>query len=151
MHDDFDIGVSQLDLAAAVNQWSQVTKLQMLPLRLKGPALRAFHAIPADERRTFAKAIDALQNRFSLVDRQPVHRAALRSRRRKPDEDLFEIAAANDVLLLTDRAYPSMDSEALDQLEPDAFFDALDVPVCRRVRDAEPENLNAALSPCACA
>ena len=118
----------------------------MLLLRLKGPALQAFHAIPADERRTYAKAIHALQIRFSPVDRhdQSVHRAALRSRRRKPDEDLFEIAAADDVLLLTDR--PSRDSEALDQLEPDAFFDALDVPLRRRVRDAEPENLNAALS-----
>ena len=109
---------SQLDLSATVNQWSQVTKLQML-LRLKGPALRAFHAIPADERRTYAKAIHALQIRFSPVDRhdQSVHRAALRSHRRKPDEDLFEIAAADSVLLLTDRAYPSLDSEALDQLE----------------------------------
>ena len=63
-----------------------------------------------------------------------------------PDQDLFEIAAADDVLLLTDRAYPSMDSEALDQLKLEAFLDALDVQLRRRVRDADPENLNAAVS-----
>ena len=143
-HDDFDIWVSQFDLAAAVNQWSQVTKLQMLPLRLKGPALRAFHAIPAEDRRTYAKAIDALQNRFSPVERQSVHRAALRSRRRKPDEDLSELA--DDVLLLAGRAYPGMDSDALDQLALEAFLDALDVQLRRRVRDADPETLNAAVS-----
>ena len=143
-HDDFDIWVSQFDLAAAVNQWSQVTKLQMLPLRLKGPALRAFHAIPAEDRRTYAKAIDALQNRFSPVERQSVHRAALRSRRRKPDEDLSELA--DDVLLLAGRAYPGMDSDALDQLALEAFLDALDVQLRRRVRDADPDTLNAAVS-----
>ena len=143
-HDDFDIWVSQFDLAAAVNQWSQVTKLQMLPLRLKGPALRAFHAIPAEDRRTYAKATDALQNRFSPVERQSVHRAALRSRRRKPDEDLSELA--DDVLLLAGRAYPGMDSDALNQLALDAFLDALDVQLRRRVRDADPETLNAAVS-----
>ena len=145
-HDDFDLWVSQFDLAAAVNQWSQVTKLQMLPLRLKGPALRAFHAIPAEDRRTYAKAIDALQNPFSPVERQSVHRAALRhsSRRQKPDEDLSEIA--DDVLLLAGGSYPSMDSDALDQLALEAFLDALDVQLRRRVRDADPENLNAAVS-----
>ena len=143
-HDDFDIWVSQFDLAAAVNQWSQVTKLQMLPLRLKGPALRAFHAISAKDRRTYAKAIDALQNRFSPVERQSVHRAALRSRRRKPDEDLSELA--DDVLLLAGRSYPAMDSDALDQLALEAFLDALDVQLRRRVRDADPETLNAAVS-----
>ena len=146
-HDDFDIcWVSQFDLAAAVNQWSQVTKLQMLPLRLKGPALRAFffHAIPAEDRRTYAKANDALQNPFSPVERQSVHRAALRSRRRKPDEDLSELA--DDVLLLAGGSYPSLDSDALDQLALEAFLDAFDVQLRRRVRDADPENLNAAVS-----
>ena len=143
-HDDFNIWISQFDLAAAVNQWSQVTKLQMLPLRLKGPALRAFHAIPAEDRRTYAKAIDALQNRFSPVERQSVHRAALRSRRRKPDEDLSELA--DDVLLLAGRSYPAMDSDALDQLALEALLDALDVQLRRRVRDADPETLNAAVS-----
>ena len=143
-HDDFDIWVSQFDLAAAVNQWSQITKLQMLPLRLKGPALRAFHAIPAEDRRTYVKAIDALQNRFSPVERQSVHRAALRSRRRKPDEDLSELA--DNVLLLTGRSYSCIDSDALDQLALEAFLDALDVQLRRRVRDADPENLNAAVS-----
>ena len=118
-------------------------KVTDAPSPFEGPCPWSFHAIPANERRTSAEAIDALQNRFSAVDRQSV-RAALRSRCRKPDEDLFETAAADDVLLLADRA--SMDSEALDQLEPEAFFNALDFPLRRRVRAAEHENPNAALS-----
>ena len=68
----------------------------------------------------------------------------MRSHRRKPDEDLSELS--DDVLLLTGRSYPGIDSEALDQLALEAFLDALDVQLRRRVRDADPENLNAAVS-----
>ena len=116
----------------------------MRPLRLEGPALRAFQAVPADDRRTYAKAIDALHNCFSPVERQSVQRAALNSRHRKPEKDFSELA--DDVLLLTSRAYPGIDSEALDQLAAETSLDALDIPLCRRVRDEEPEILNIALS-----
>ena len=91
-HDDFQIWVAQFNEAAQVNQWSNRTKLQMISLRLKGPALRAFHAIPEAEKNTCERALEALQNRFSPVQRQSVHRPALRARRRKPDEDLSAIS-----------------------------------------------------------
>ena len=143
-HDDFQIWVAQFNVAAQVNQWSNRTKLQMLTLRLKGPALRAFHAIPEAERNIFERAIEALQNRFSPVERQSVHRAALRARRRRPDEDLSELA--DDILLLVGRAYPGMGAEALDSLALEAFLDAIDPSLRRRVRDNDPGTLNNALS-----
>ena len=143
-HDDFQIWVAQFNVAAQVNQWSNRTKLQMLSLRLKGPALRAFHAIPEAERNTCERALEALQNRFSPVERQSVHRAALRARRRKPDEDLSELA--DDILLLVGRAYPGMAADALDSLALEAFLDAIDPSLRRRVRDNEPGTLNNALS-----
>ena len=77
------------------------------PSALKGHALRAFHAIPAEDRRTYAKTIDALQIVSRLSNVNPsVHRAALRSPRRKSDEDFSKLA--DDVLLLTGHAYPGI-------------------------------------------
>ena len=116
----------------------------MISLRLKGPALRAFHVIPEAERNTCERALEALQNRFSPVERQSVHRAALRARRRKPDEDLSELA--DYILLLVGRAYPGMAADALDSLALEAFLDAIDPSLRMRVRDNEPGTLNNALS-----
>ena len=108
------------------------------------PCSSSFSRFPADDRRTYAKAIDALHNRFFPVKSQLVHRAALRSRRQKPGEDFTELA--DNMLLLTSRTYPGIDSEELDHLALETFLDALDIPLRLRVRDEEPEILNAAVS-----
>ena len=143
--DDFSIWHSQFELAAVANGWTtSPVKLQMIVLRLRGPALRAYHALPPAERSTYNKTVHQLRMRFSPTERASVHRATLRARRRRPDESLAELA--DDISLLVARAYPDLtDTGTIDQLALDAFVDSLDPQLKRRVRDADPSTLAGAV------
>ena len=78
--DDFSIWHSQFELVAVANGWTtSPVKLQMIVLRLRGPALRAYHALPPAERSTYNKTVHQLRKRFSPTERASVHRATLRN------------------------------------------------------------------------
>ena len=143
--DDFSIWHSQFELAAVANGWTtSPVKLQMIVLRLRGPALRAYHALPPAERSTYNKTVHQLRKCFSPTERASVHRATLRAQRRRPDESLAELA--DDISLLVARAYPDLtDTGTIDQLVLDAFVDSLDPQLKRRVRDADPSTLAGAV------
>ena len=116
----------------------------MIVLRLRGPALRAYPALPPAERSTYNKTVHQLRKRFSPTERASVHRATLRAGRRRPDESLAELA--DDISLLVARAYPDLtDAGTIDQLALDAFVDSLDSQLKRRVRDADPSTLAGAV------
>ena len=116
---------------------------KMIVLRLRGPALRAYHALQPAERSTYNKTVHQLRKRFSPTERASVHRATLRARCRRPDESLAELA--DDISLLVARAYPDLtDAGTIDQLALDAFVDSLP-QLKRRVRDADPSTLAGAV------
>ena len=132
--DDFSIWHSQFELAAVANGWTtSPVKLQMLVLRLRGSALRAYHALPPAERTTYNKSVHQLRKRFSPAERASVHRATLRARLCRPDESLAELA--DDISLLVARAYPDLtDAATIDQRALDALINSLDPQLSPRRR-----------------
>ena len=142
--EDFGLWLSQFDIAAVVNGWSDTDKTNMLALRLRGAASRAFHSLPTESRVNFKDVCRILEQKFNPVERASVYRAILQSRRQKGDERLIDLA--EDIRATVRRAYPQVrDGGTLDQLALDSFLAALDESLRRRVRDAEPETLDDAL------
>ena len=144
--DDFEAWLQNFDISAAVNRWDDETRRQILLVRLRGPAQRLVLGLPEAALDDYAALRAALQARFLPPERVSLHRTELRTRRRQRGEPLSSLA--DDILLLAARAYPDADvnGQALvQQIALDAFVDALDDSLRRRVREREPANVQEAL------
>jgi len=84
-----------------------------------------------------------LQRRYGNSQQQEKFRLELKSRRRKPDEDIQSLA--QEVERLVHRAYPRAPADLRETLSLDCFIDALDALQCR-LREREPVTLNEAVA-----
>ena len=85
----------------------------------------------------------SLQRRYGNSQQQEKFRLELKSRRRKPDEDIQSLA--QEVERLVHRAYPRAPADLRETLSLDCFIDALDALQCR-LREREPVTLNEAVA-----
>ena len=144
--DDFEAWLQNFDISAAVNRWDDETRRQILLVRLRGPAQRLVLGLPEATLDDYAALRAALRARFLPPERVSLHRTELRTRRRQRGEPLSSLA--DDILLLAARAYPDADANGqalVHQIALDAFVDALDDSLRRRVREREPANVQEAL------
>ena len=152
--DDFEAWLQNFDISAAVNRWDDETRRQILLVRLRGPAQRLVLGLPEATLDDYAALRAALRARFLSPppppppppERVSLHRTELRTRRRQRGEPLRSLA--DDILLLAARAYPDANANGqalVQQTALDAFVDALDDSLRRRVRDREPANVQEAL------
>jgi len=89
--------------------------------------------------------VELLQRRYSSREQQEVFKLELKSRRRKPGQDIQSLA--HEVEKLVIQAYPRAPSDIHETLSIDSFIDALaDPPLQCRLREREPSSLNEALS-----
>ena len=87
---------------------------------------------------------DAVRNQFSPREQKDasVIRVSLRHRKRKPNERLVKLA--QELRLLTTRAYPAAPPDVVEDIAGDAFIDTLGSLTKEKVLDAYPANLEAA-------
>lgn len=144
--EDFDVWLDNFDVSAAINRWDDPMCRQIMIVRLRGAAQRLIQGLAPAVRNDYQQLRAALRQRFLPPERTTLHRAELRGRRRRTDESLTSLA--DDITILTARAYPEAGEPAqpmLTQIALDSFLDALDDSLRRRVRESEPANLAAAL------
>ena len=124
--EDFEAWLANFTVSAAINKWSDEMQHKMMLVHLRGQA-RFVLGLPSDTCENLQQLAEALHKRFLPPERATLHRAELRSRRRRPDESLT--ASSDDIVVLASRAYPDADDNGqaqVQQIALDAFLDALD-------------------------
>jgi hypothetical protein len=136
--------LAQFHLVADLNAWSDETKATYLAVSLSGPAREVLTDISVTKRKDFAELTQALSTRFGTENRTDMYRAALKTRTRKRNETLQELAQA--IRRLTRNAYPQAPAELRETLAMDTFMDALEDTDTRwKIRQSRPSSLNQAL------
>ena len=137
---------AQFEILATLNGWvdGQV-KATYLAVSLSGPARAVLGDLSEAERCDYAVLVKALDNRFGTGNRSDMYRATLKSRMRKADESLPELAQA--IRRLARHAFPGVPSDIRDTLARDHFVDALgDADMRWKVHQSRPKTLDEALT-----
>ena len=113
----------QFDLIADYWQWNAYEKALHLAINLRGTAQSVLADLRQDQRTNFCSLSSALAARFEPVQQSELHRVTLKTRLRRENETLSELA--QDVNRLVRLAYPSATVDVREQLSKDYFIDAL--------------------------
>ena len=84
----------------------------------------AFKKFPVTARSSFGKAVKALQDRFEPESRKDLYLAEFQTRVKTRTESWPDFG--EDLQILVDKAYPSLDSEARQQLALQCYLSQLD-------------------------
>lgn len=137
--------LTQFKIIANQNGWNDDEKAMQLAASLKGPALELLGHLPEDQCKDFKKLAEALNQRFGVEHQEEAFRAQFRTRARRPQEPLAELA--QDIERLAFLAYPSAPAEFRGILIRDQFIDALDDTELKiSIRQTRPPALKDALS-----
>jgi len=123
-------------------KWNEEDELFHLRASLKGPAGQLLWDLGSDV--TLAELIRLLRNRFGTSNQVERFRAELRTRKRRPGEQLQKLY--NDICRLMSLVYPGPSSEIVNVVGREAFLEALGDPSLRiRILDKGPTNMEEAL------
>ena len=100
----WDAYITQFEMLALFNHWTEVEKATLLVVSLRGAALPVLSNLPADRRSDYRALVTALENRFGTAHQAELHRIKLRNQTRKRDESLAELM--EDIERLARLAYP---------------------------------------------
>jgi hypothetical protein len=135
---------TQFEIVADINQWTEGEKAAFLASSLKGHALTVLSNLSSEHRSHYPSLVAALESRYGSQRQAELNRMKLRSRSRRREESLPELA--EDIERLAKLAYPEATSAVLDTLAKDQFIDALvDDELRLRVAQGRPATLRAAL------
>ena len=104
--------LDQFESIAEINHWNSEQKLMWLKVRLTGRALMAYKKFPTATRGSYKKTIKALQERPE--SRRDLYLAEFQAQRKGKIESWPKFG--EDLRILVDKAYPSLDDEARQQL-----------------------------------
>ncbi len=135
---------AQFEMLAAMNGWDDAKKATYLAVSLRGPAVTVLTNLSPEQRKNYTALSEALQSRFGSTHQTELNRSRLKSRTRRRDESLPELA--EDIERLTRLAYPDAPESMVDVLARDQLVDALpDDDMRLRIRQSRPETLRQAL------
>ena len=140
----WDAYITQFEMLAQLNHWTEMEKATLLAVSLRGAASTVLSNLPADRRSDYRALVTALENRFGTAHQAELHRMKLRNRTRKREESLAELM--EDIERLARLAYPDAAPAMLELLAKDQFIDSLtDEDTKLRIRQNRPETLQQAL------
>ena len=96
--------IAQFEIVAGMNQWNEEQKGNYLATSLKGPALSLLGNLSPSTRQDYKVLVAALESRFGSAHQQELHRSKFKSRVRRREESLQELA--EDLERLVRLAYP---------------------------------------------
>jgi len=135
---------AQFELVAEINGWDRRTTAAYLAVSLSGPAQAVLGDLDKTRRTSYTDLIAALDSRFGTSNRTEMFRVSLRSRTRKPAENLPKLAQA--IRRLTRQAYPDAPISLRESIAKDQFIEALTDPELRwKVHQAKAATLTEAL------
>ena len=112
-----------------------------LKVRLAGRALMAFKKFSVMTRSPFERAVKALWDRFERESRKDLYLAEFQTRVKRRTESWRE-----DLRTLVDKAYPSLDDDARQQLALQRYLSQLDnEQVAFGVKQRKPKTIEAAV------
>jgi len=135
----------QFELLAEINGWNDAEKATYLAISLRGPAATVLTNLPPEQRLSYAALTTALETRFGTTHQVELNRMRLKSRMRRREEGLAELAG--DIERLVRLAYPDATEPMVEVLAKDQFVDALPEEEMRlRIRQHKPASLRDALA-----
>ena len=75
----WDAYITQLEMLAQLNHWTEVEKAILLAVSLRGVALTVLSNLPADRCSNYRVLVTALENHFWMVHQAELHRMKLRN------------------------------------------------------------------------
>ena len=134
----------QFEMISEFNNWSIEVMAQELALSLKGQAVAVLADLDSAHRRYYPSLVEALKARFEPDNQIQLHRAKLKSRIRKENEPLPQLA--QDIRRLVRDANPGVPLDIRETMAKDSFLDALnDKELELSVFQSQPRNLQDAL------
>jgi len=94
---------------------------------------------------SYEQIVEKLQRRYGSQEQQEKFKIELRTRKRKPNESLQELA--QDIERMASLAYPGVGQSTRETFATDFFIDALDNhSLAYKIREREPQTINGALT-----
>ena len=132
---------AHFELCADLNKWTLSEKANYLAVSLRGSAQQLLGDLSPDMRQNYMVLVDTLRARFGSEGQNELYRAQLKSRQRKPNETLPELAQG--IRRLITRGYPTASTAVREVLALDNFIDALlDSDTRLRLKQNKPANLD---------
>ena len=118
--------MEHFESVADVNEWDEASKKKWLRVRLTGRAATAYKRLTAEVKGDYDATIKALTDRFETESRKELFLAEFQCRRKKKTEDWATFA--DNLLILAEKAYPSLQPEAQELLALNHYLDHLNNP-----------------------
>ena len=113
----------QFQIAARLNHWSEEEKAMELATSLVGQARGVLSDMSEHDRLDYGALVQKLSLRFEPVDLVGMYQSQLRSRKRKHNESLPELA--QEIGKLTRQAFPTADETTRNYMAVTSFISAL--------------------------
>ncbi len=109
---------------AEMGGWTKSQKTKLLAHYLRNKARTFYWALPDDVKCSYSKSIRALEIRYGSQRKQELYKSLLSERKRKADESISELA--DEIRMLTLKAYPQLPDDAKEALAYASFQKAVD-------------------------
>ena len=113
----------QFEMIGEYNQWSLNVMASQLAMCLKDQAVAVLADLSPFQRRHYDSLVAALRERFEPDNQSQLHRAQLKSRIRRENEPLPQLA--HDIRRLVRDANPGVPLDIRENMAKDSFLDAL--------------------------
>lgn len=140
----FDDWFNHFELCASINGWTDTQSRQQLAVQLRGRAQRVYTSLQNQEIQSYESLVSALRRTFEPPQQRAIHKLAFRSRQRKKQESLVDLAT--DLRHLVTSAFPDHSGKMVEEELLEQFVNALDSRELRLgVSQTSPKNLDDAL------
>ena len=130
---------------AAINGWNEEKKLVWLKVHLTGRALLAFKKFSVTTKASYKNVVVAMQERFEPQSKRDLYLAEFQVHCKKRTETWADYG--EDLRILVDKAYPTLDDDARQQLALQRYLSQLqDEQVAFGVKQRKPKTIEAAVA-----
>ena len=102
--------ISHFEDCAELGNWLEKEKVLTLAAKLKGQARMFYTSLPSSDKRSYRQLVARLEHRFGSARQQSRWMSKLPIRTRNPGETIA--AFGDDLLLMAQKAYSNLDSDA---------------------------------------
>lgn len=141
---DFQAFLDQFEACLRMNNWSEDEKRNQLIMSMKDRARVVMSQLSSSDKDTYKGMVKALSKKLGMRQVPEAAKATLKARRRKVGETLLDLSI--DIKCLCGEAYPTLNSDSMEQACIDHFTDALGALLAKDVIRSKPTTLDKALS-----
>lgn len=141
--DDWEQYISHFEDCAELGNWTEKEKVLTLAAKLKGQARVFYTSLSVVEKRSYRSLVARLEQRFGSAKQHSRWISRLQSRVRRPGESIA--ALGDDLLLMAQKAYMSLDANAQEMLALQQFYKAVPLEMRCRIMDRDCASISEAV------